>query len=423
MAFGRSSKRFAVTCTAKIDRIASGGDGVGHLEDGLVVFVPRSASGDTLEIEIVRRKARYARGRISTVVTPGPSRVEPECPHYQSDECGGCQLQHLSAESQREIKGKIVGDALRRIAKLSVEDPEVVASPQQWRYRGKITLASKDGQLGLRPYDRPDAAFDLGDCLLVQDRVMALWKLVSSNRTLLPDTMESLVLRVDRLGGQHVLSVGGQTCWDAEPLAEAMGGDETSFWWKPQKGAARVVAGPQTGYPAVAFEQMNTIMAEQIRSTAVDGFGKMDGKIAWDLYGGVGDTAELLAARGATAWSVDWDRTAVGWGLANSERTESPGTRVTRIADRVEEAVRRLPEPELVVVNPPRSGLGSRLADWLQRWGERGKGASMAYISCDPATLARDLARMPSFEIRKLVAYDLFPQTGHVETLTMLEAV
>ena len=411
-----------MTCTVAIERIAGGGDGVGHLEDGLVVFVPRSAPGDTLEIELTHRKARFARGRISAVVQPGPSRVEPECPHYEHQKCGGCQLQHLSAASQREVKGRVVGDALRRIAKLSVQDPEVVASPQQWRYRGKITLASKDGRIGFRPYDRPDAAFDLGDCLLAQDRVMALWKSVSRERELLPDSIESLVLRVDRMGGQHVLSVGGTETWDATPLAAAIGGDDTSIWWRPVKGAARVVAGPQTGYPAVAFEQVNTALAEQIRGAAIDWLGDMDGKVAWDLYGGVGDTAELLAAEGARVWSVDWDHTAVDWGKGRSRNAGETGAPVTRVADRVEEAVTRLPKPDLVVVNPPRTGLGSRLAEWLQVWGGGGKGARMAYISCDPATLARDLARMPSFEIRELAAYDLFPQTGHVETLTLLEA-
>jgi tRNA/tmRNA/rRNA uracil-C5-methylase (TrmA/RlmC/RlmD family) len=167
---------------------------------------------------------------------------------------------------------------------------------------------------------------------------------------------------------------------------------------------------------------MNFAMAETIRQTAVDCFGDIDGKTAWDLYGGVGDTAEILAARGARVWSVDVDRSAVKWGRARSASAELSGTQVTRIIDRVEEAVTRLPKPSLVVVNPPRAGLGSKLADWLQWWGDGMKGACLVYISCDPATLARDLSRMPSFDLRKLMAYDLFPQTGHVETLTLLEA-
>ena len=97
-----------------IEEIAVGGDGVGRLDDGMVVFVPRSAPGDQLEVQITHRKQRYARGRVSAVLSPSPDRVEPRCTHYDADECGGCQLQHLSASAQREARRKIVGDALRR---------------------------------------------------------------------------------------------------------------------------------------------------------------------------------------------------------------------------------------------------------------------------------------------------------------------
>ncbi len=411
-----------MNCTVAIESIAAGGDGVGHLEDGLVVFVPRSAPGDSVDIEVALRKARYARGRISTVLSRGPSRVEPRCVHYEADECGGCQLQHLSAEGQREAKRKIVGDALRRIGKLDVEDPEIVGSPRQWRYRGKVTLTSKEERIGFRRYDRPASAFDLGDCLLAREGVMDLWKLVSSNRSLLPATLQSLVLRVDRADGMHVMAVGGEECWDAAAMAAAVGADNLSYWWKPDGGAARVVAGPETGYPVVAFEQMNVDLAETIRETAVESLGRLDGKVVWDLYGGVGDTAEILASRGARVWSVDSDRSAVEWGAAWNALTERPGPRVTRVNDRVEEAMARMPMPDLVVANPPRAGLGSPLVRWLQQWGDSVGGVCLAYVSCDPATLARDLSRMPSFRVVKLVAYDLFPQTGHVETLTVLEA-
>ena len=405
-----------------IEGIAAGGDGIGHLDDGLAVFVPRSAPGDILTIQVTQRKARYARGRIAAVVSPGPDRVEPRCPHYEGDECGGCRLQHLAAEAQRDAKRRIVGDALRRIAKVDIADPEIVASPHQWRYRGKITLACNGGRIGLHPYDRPVAVFDLTDCLLVRARVMRLWEKVSRNRALLPAAIESLVLRIDRTEGLHVMAIGGDSAWDATPLAAAIGEDDTSFWWKPERGAARVVAGPETGYPAVAFEQMNSAMAAAIRVAAVDCFGDVDGRTAWDLYGGVGDTAEILAARGAKSWSVDVDRSAVEWGRRWRAGSPSTNTSVNRVVDRAEESVTRLPKPDLVVVNPPRAGLGSKLAEWLQRWAAGGTGARLAYISCDPATLARDLSRMPSFAVRKVTAYDLFPQTAHVETMTFLEA-
>jgi 23S rRNA (uracil1939-C5)-methyltransferase len=411
-----------VTSTVTIEEIAAGGDGVGRLDEGLVVFVPRSAPGDELEIEITQRKQRYARGRVSAVLLPGPDRVEPSCTHYDSDECGGCQLQHMSADAQRAAKKKIVGDALRRIGKLNVPDPEVVSSPKQWRYRSKVTLAAKQNRIGFRSYGRPESVFDLGDCLLACDRIMELWKSVSANRAQLPSALKSLVLREDRCKGLHIVAVGGEEIWDAAPLAAALGVEQLSYWWQPEGGAARVVAGPRTGYPAVAFEQMNAELAETIRQTAVASLGNLDGKVVWDLYGGAGDTAEMLASMGAIVWSVDSDRSAVEWGSARAADAGVTGSRVNRVNDRVEAVVTRLPRPDLVVVNPPRAGLGSALVRWLQRWGDSAGGARVAYVSCDPATLARDLASLPAFGVELLMAYDLFPQTGHVETLTVLEA-
>jgi 23S rRNA (uracil1939-C5)-methyltransferase len=411
-----------VTCTVAIESIAAGGDGVGRLDDGRAVFVPRAAPGDVLEIEVTKKKKRYAHGKIVAVTSPGSGRVEPRCVHYEADKCGSCQLQHLSIENQREAKRKIVGDAMRRIAKLDVSDPEIVASPSQWRYRGKVTLTAKNGRIGYRSFDSPEHVFDLEDCLLACDAIMDVWRLVSANRGLLPEALSSLVLREDQAKGLHVIAVGGAEAWNADPLADVIGLDEISYWWMPEGGAARVVSGIRTGYPAVAFEQVNLALAETIRGAAVDGLGDAEGKVVWDLYGGVGDTAEILASRGATVWSVDSDRSAVEWGVNRAVREGRAGLSVTRVNDRVEDVVARLPRPELLVVNPPRGGLGQQLVNWLHKWGETLNGARLAYVSCDPATLARDVARMPTFGLRKLVAFDLFPQTGHVETLSVLEA-
>ena len=136
----------------------------------------------------------------------------------------------------------------------------------------------------------------------------------------------------------------------------------------------------------------------------------------WDLYGGVGDTASLVAARGARAWSVDGDRAAKEWAA-----TRTPES-VRHVTGPVEAVLHQLDEPAAVVVNPPRAGLARPVAKHLNRWGAASAGRFLAYISCDPATLARDVARLTAFSVRRVVAYDLFPQTSHVETLAVLDS-
>ena len=415
--------------TVSIDRIAAGGDGVGRHPDGRVVFVPRTSPGDVAEVTEVEERPRYVRGSLVTVTEPGACRAKPACTHYTQDGCGGCQLQHLTPEAQRDAKRRIVGDALRRIGKVDVEDPPIVPSPLEWRYRSKISMAVVAGSeqltIGLHRHTGPQQVFPLDDCLIVREPVMELWSAVRPHTQLLPRSLQSLVLRQDREGFRHVVATGSRPFetdrrdtgpWDASPLAQAVGDATISYWWVPWRGAGRVVAGPTSGFPALAFEQTNQDLAARIREEAAVSLGDVAQKVVWDLYGGVGDTASLLSARGAEVWTVDSDREAKDW----ADRRKEP--RVRRLVDRVENALRSLPAPEAVIVNPPRTGLAAPVTVWLDKWASATPGVRLAYVSCDAATLSRDVARMPSLILRSVTAFDLFPQTSHVETLAVLES-
>lgn len=406
----------------RIDRIAAGGDGVGRLDDGLTVFVPRTAVGDEAEVEITARKRRYARARLVAIETPSPDRVETPCPHYAQDGCGGCQLQHLSLDAQHRAKRRIVGDALRRIAKRDLEDPEIIPSPEPWRYRAKITLAiSDDGErIGLHPHDRPGVVFPLRDCHITREPLMALWGRVRRGATQLPRGANTVVLREDTEGGTHVIVRGGSPPWDPAGFVHDAALTDASVWWQPERGAERVVAGPATGFPALAFEQVNPAFADRIRGEAIATLGDVSGKTVWDLYGGAGEGARALAARGAVVWSVDADRSAVQWAERRPVPPEAPTGSPRYLVGRVEDVLHRLPQPDLVTLNPPRGGCHARVAAALN--GHASRVSRVAYVSCDPATLARDLGRMPAYSVRSVTAYDLFPQTSHVETVTMLEA-
>ncbi len=398
-----------------IDAIAAGGDGVGRLPDGMAVFIPGTAPGDTVEVELLERRPRYARARLLRIESPAPSRIEAPCPHYRDDLCGGCQLQHLAISAQLEAKRRLVGDAIRRIGRREVDDPPIMPSPREWRYRAKVTLAARKENLGLRVRGRPDQVFPLGDCLIVREPIMVLWARLKELRSLLPAGLESLVLREDRTGNLHVVVVGGAGRWSPVPLTEALDQQSLSIWWQPQGGAARVVHGVETGFPPAAFEQVNPSLAQRVRESTIAHAGEVEGKVVWDLYGGVGDTAEALAYQGAHTWSVECDRSAVEWG-------EQHGSgRVRRVVGLVEEELARLPEPDVVVLNPPRAGVSRAVTRWLESWAARHQEPRAVYVSCDPATLARDLSRIPGLGRVSIEAYDLFPQTAHVESLVTLE--
>jgi len=406
-----------VTDIVTITRIAVGGDGVGRLSDGRVVFVPRTAPGDRIRLRegSLQRHRSYARAELGELVTAGPGRVTPPCPHYVNDHCGGCQLQHLAYDEQLKAKRAIVGDTLRRIGKLDLPAPEIVEALDEWRYRSKISMEAKT-TVGLHPYDRPNFVFPMADCHITDFRLMALWRELRSRLALLPQPLTRLTLRLDRDARRHVIAESAGEPWlNGDELRRALLGSvdgEIVCWWHPVDGAARVVAGPATGFPATAFEQVNPGMGMITRRWAVEQLGDVRSQTVWDLYGGIGDTAALLVERGATVVSVDADEKAVSWG-----RARLPAARF--IAAKAEDVLPSLPPPHAVVLNPPRAGLHWDVS--LRLTSE--PVPKLVYISCDPATLARDLQRLNvNYVVREVRAFDLFPQTAHVETVAVLEA-
>jgi 23S rRNA (uracil1939-C5)-methyltransferase len=399
--------------------IATGGDGVCRLPDGMTAFVPRTAPGDVVEVTVTERHRRWARARIQRVVEPGPDRTTPGCPHYDADECGGCQLQHLTMDAQAAAKQGIVRDVLSRVGGRTVQLPPLAAAPSPWRYRSKISLAAGGGRLGFHRYDRPGEVFAVNDCLVAVPELMALLDGVRAALSGLPAGVTHVVLRLDRAGGGHVVVRGGTPPWDAAGFAAAVGGATPTIWWEPEGGAVRAVTGDRGAFPALAFQQVNPPVANQIRRDAVAWLAAEPGAVAWDLYGGVGEAARLMAGAGAQVWSVDADRSAVAW----AERQPADGAAVpTLLAGRVEEVLHRLPTPDVVLLNPPRQGADRRVTATLERLRAAGHVRRLAYMSCDPATLARDLARLPGYALMSVAAYDMFPQTAHVETLALLEA-
>ncbi len=408
-----------------ITAIAAGGDGVGRLADGRAVFVARTAPGERVRLrDGVRLHKTFARGQLAEVVAPGADRVTAACPHYTGDRCGGCQLQHMTYEAQLAAKRAIVGDALRRIAKLDLADPEIVEAVEEWRYGAKLSMSVKSvgrsdsRTVGFHPYDRPAAVFALLDCHVADFRLTALWRELRPQLALLPAKLTHLTLRLDREGRRHVIAESAGEPWqNAATLRDALNlpdRDAVICWWQPVDGAARVMAGPATGFPATAFEPINPEMGVIARRWAVEQLGDLRGAVVWDLYGGIGDTAVELAERGAQVVSVDADEQAIDW--ARGRNVPRP---VRFIAGRAEDVISTLPEPSAVVVNPPRGGLHWNVT--LRLTGD--PVGRLVYLSCDPATLARDLHRLSAtYRVTAVRAFDLFPQTAHVETVAALEA-
>lgn len=432
-----------------LTNLASGGEAVGRV-DGLVVFVEGGAPGDEVEVEIVEVRKTFARGRVCAILVRSPLRAEPTCPMYA--ECGGCQLQHLTYEAQRDAKTRGVADALRAIAGLA-ETPVAPCLPTSpWHYRNKMQLVAAPGhRLGLyRRHSHEVVATD--GCLIAHplaNRILeavtellaeagwapwneragsgllrhvlarvagppgheeALVVLVVSSATVprLDSFRERLVARVPQVVGlalninpQRTNVILGRTTmpvWGREHLVETVDG-------------VRFAIGPTSFFQvnAQGLSHLSTLVGEMLdpspRLTVVD------------AYCGVGALSLPLARRVARVVGIE----EVGEAVENATRNARLNglTNTSFLRGAVEALLPTLPRPDAVILDPPRKGCAPSVIDTIAA----GKVPTVIYVSCNPATLARDVARFieHGYRLSRVQPVDMFPQTAHVECVVRLD--
>jgi 23S rRNA (uracil1939-C5)-methyltransferase len=408
--------------------LAAGGAGIADLPDGRVVFVPRGAPGDVADVRIRRLKRRWGEARLQTLVEEGPRRVEAPCPRYRR--CGGCTLQHLDYEEQLAWKGRFVADALTRIGATPCDPPPVEPSPERTHYRNRVsfTVRRLSGDrivAGFHALGRPNFIIDVGgECLLPERAVLQAWERLraawKAGARPLPSGPE---LRVTLRSVQEGVSAhiqGGAAGWDG---AELRGVIPTlvGVWHRPDdEEASSLVSGthgheewPDRRYLPVGgetFLQVNRSAAKGLVSHVLSQVGT--GSSAVDAYCGVGVYGRELAARGWRVTGIEADPDA-----CVAARHQAPGE-FSVVEGRVEEHLGSLLPADLAVLNPPRSGLSDHVPEELLK----SPPGRIVYVSCDPATLARDVLRLRGgYRLASLHAFDLFPQTAHVETVAVLE--
>lgn len=415
-----------------IESIAAGGAGVGRLADGRVAFVARTAPGDIVEARLVEEKRRYVRAEPLRVVTSSPQRRTPPCRYYER--CGGCTIEHLSYEAQLEAKRTIVREAMRRIGGVTVDVPPVVASPSEFRYRNRVSIALRriggDRVVsGFHDRLRPDRVLDMdGACLLPEAAVAEGWSALRAawgpNASRLPsgDRLR-LTLRGTSRGDLTLLVEGGYGVGRADELIARVPG-LCSVWQRRAPGDAPVLLagadhveedwdGERVLLGGAVFLQVNRGTAQALEAHVLDCVAPGTGMRLVDAYCGVALHARRAARAGADVVGIELDAQAVA-----EARRALPGARM--IEARVEDALPEMLPGDVVVVNPPRAGLAAEAAAALVATPPR----RLVYVSCDPATLARDAQRlMPVLRMTGVRCFDMFPQTTHVETVAEFECV
>jgi len=422
-AAGRPEATPARTFDVRVRGIASGGAGVADLPDGRVVFVPRTAAGDHATIRVEKEKSRWAIGSLVRLTEAGPDRAEPSCALY--DRCGGCQLQHLPYAHQLAWKGRFVADALTRLGHLGqVEPPKVEPSPETIGYRSRATFTVRrlrGGRVvaGLHALGRPAHVVDVGsECVLPEPRVMHAWRALRAGwgggaRLLPVGGRLRLTLRVS--DAVDLLVEGGEAGWSPEELLAAV----PAIRHVLHRGGARArEPGGGDGLdddrslPGFAFEQVNRAAAEGLRAHVIELVGPAaTGATLVEAYCGDAEVGRRLASSGWTVLGIEVDPRAAAAAAAGA-----PDGFTVRVGPAESLLGYALPT-DVLLVNPPRSGLHADVsAAVLEAPPKR-----LVYVSCDPATLARDVDRLSGrYRLEHLHAFDLFPQTAHVEAVVGL---
>lgn len=427
----------------EITDMTEDGKGIGRI-DGVVVFVPRLIPGELANVRIIKVTKRYAVGRLEEIIRKSIERLEPPCPVFSR--CGGCTLMHMTYAKQLEHKKKRVVDCMQRIAGVDVDVSKILPSSKEWEYRNKTSLPvrmQEDIKIGCfaeRSHEviepprcllyskRMNSAIDIvrewmkSNMINAYDEQRGLVRHVVVRETSIGELMVALVINHDKIPSETLLIEALQKGVNPDSILLNINKENTNVILGTE---TRVIYGKESIMEEVcglkfklsleSFFQVNTPQASAMYQEVFRLADIKSDDVVLDLFCGVG-TMTLLATRYAkSVIGVEVERRAVEDARENA--VINGITNASFICEACEN-LKLQENPNVIIVDPPRKGLLKEALDLIVH----SSADKLVYVSCDPATLARDIALLVEggFCVREVVAADMFPQTGHVETVCLL---
>lgn len=464
----RRKKELPLLPAVTISDVAAEGQSIAKVDD-FVIFIPFGAPGDVADVKIVRKKRRYAEGRIENIIQPSPLRTIPECEHFGV--CGGCRWQHLPYDFQLRCKHRQVEETLRRIGKVEIpEVNEIIGSDNIWEYRNKMEytfsnrkwLSFERLRSGEEFPDRDAAGFhipgsfdkvlDINECHLqnhLGDRIrLFIKKWGKQHDCTFYDIREqhgllrTLMIRIASTGQVMVVMSFGENDTDKiKDLLDAVASEfpeitslqyvvntklndsfadldihlwHGSLYIEEQMGDLRFRIAPKS------FYQTNSAQAKKLYDV-VKQFAALTGnELVYDLYTGTGTIANYLARNASKVIGIEYVEDAIHDARVNSQVNCIDNT-IFYAGDMkdvlTDEFIQRHGVPDVMVVDPPRAGMHADVVDVILR----ARSEKIVYVSCNPATQARDLELLDSaYRVEQVQPVDMFPHTHHVENVVLL---
>ncbi len=381
-----------------------------------MLFVPFALDGEIVRVQVSDEHARWARTRLLEVLKPSARRIAPRCRHFQ--ECGGCHYQHLTYEDQLQVKTEIVRDQLQRLGGFS--SPPVlaaIASPEPWNYRSSMRFhLTPQGKLGFMR-SNASTVMPIEECHLPLPALDELWPRIQLED---PQSIEQVSVRVDSHGETMILFHAGDAPFNPVEVDAT-----TSVHWETPAGRLVLagdpslemqVLGKSFRVSAGSFFQVNAGLLPDLVRLVMSAAAIQPGQHAFDLYAGVGLFSLFLAEAGASVTAVELSETACSDFVLNLDAYDG----IELYEADVGAALAALTAaPDVILADPPRAGLEPRVVTRLLDL----RPARFVYVSCDPATLARDAKKLVQggYTLRSVQPIDMFPQTYHIETVSLFE--
>jgi 23S rRNA (uracil1939-C5)-methyltransferase len=423
-----------------IERILPGGLGLAHAE-GRTIMVALAAPGDRVRVRIDRVKGNVSFAVIEEIITPSPHRVEPPCPYF--GRCGGCDFQQLTYQAQLDAKVEIIKDCLRRLGGIeNVPDFQITPAPNAWHYRSRAQWQYDAIRQRLGYFESGSRhVCDVSECAVLAPELQQTLESLRTRMTegLVPDDARDFRAVVGNEGVSIAPSVPGSSPTVRE-------GSDLGFEQRGVSDITRTIHGETYRFNAELFFQANDGLLPQLIDAAI---GDANGETAIDLYCGVGLFTLPLARRFKHVLGVEGDTLAASFARANLANAGLGNAEVANrnVRDLLEHNAatwlekylsETFQKPDSVVpgraarpgwggeggqlnfllLDPPRTGAESKVINGISKL----KPQKLCYVSCDPATLARDLKKLiaSGYALDSIAAFDMFPQTHHVETIVHL---
>lgn len=403
--------------TLTLDAMAHGGAAIGRY-DNRTIFVPYAIPGERVRVEIIDDRGRYAHARLLEVIEPSPVRVEPPCPFFGEGKCGGCQWQHIETTVQPQLKGMVTLDQMRRIGRF--EDPPVfepIPDPYGWEYRNHALFrVDEEGRLGFLS-SRSHTVYPIDTCLILHPLLSSVLKALDMSY---PE-LEWLEMRAGTATGDILLLLQAR---EEEPPSLEVDLPVSIVQVRHDDAVAPLIGLDYLleqvhdrvfRISATSFFQVNTAQAETLVNVVLGALDLQGHEHVLDAYCGVGLFSAFIAPEARRVTGIEINPSAV----ADARHNLADADNVTVLEGAVEEMIDTLEEtPDAMVVDPPRTGLDRSLIDALATLTP----SRIVYVSCDPATLARDCQRLArhGYRLEWIQPVDLFPQTYHIENVALL---